>query len=132
MHSNECLCLYTVTKKAVGSSILTIESLEEELNDGIVFIFGGITDAFGAAQDEMTRVMRHIDERANEICGLNKSILLRKSVNIPDLIYDYGGSFREACTRTCQMHNFDQVLVSLFNVIVFDDREFFQYTPLHH
>ena len=106
--------------------------MEEELNDGIVFIFGGITDAFGAAQDEMTRVMRHIDERANVISGLNKSILLRKSVNIPDLIYDYGGSFREACTRTCQMHNFDRVLVSLFNVIVFDDREFFQYTPLHH
>ena len=41
----------TVTKKAAGSSLLTIESLQQELGDGVVFIFGGITDAFGAAQD---------------------------------------------------------------------------------
>jgi hypothetical protein len=56
--------LITVTKKGGGSSDLTIESLEIELGDGIVFLFGGMTDAFVAAQDEMVTVMKHIDQRA--------------------------------------------------------------------
>ena len=107
-----------MSKKAVGSSNLTIESLEEELKEGIVFIFGGLTDAFGAAQDEMIIVMRYIDKRAIELSSVNRTLLLRQSMVIPGLLYDYGGSFREACTRTCQMHNFERVLVSLLDVLM--------------
>ena len=70
------LCM-TVSKKAIGSSNLTIESLKEELQEGIVFIFGGITDAFGAAQDEMIIVMRYIDKQAVKLSSVNKTLLLR-------------------------------------------------------
>lgn len=108
----------TVSKKAIGSSNLTIESLKQELQEGIVFIFGGITDAFGAAQDEMIIVMRYIDKQAVKLSSVNKTLLLRQSIVIPGLVYDYGGTFREACTRTCQMHNFERVLVSLLDVLM--------------
>ena len=115
---NDLQLYMTVSKKAIGSSNLTIESLKEELQEGIVFIFGGITDAFGAAQDEMIIVMRYIDKQAVELSLLNKTLLLRQSIVIPGLVYDYGGTFREACTRTCQMHNFERVLVSLLDVLM--------------
>lgn len=107
----------TVTKKAAGSSLLTIESLQQELGDGVVFIFGGITDAFGAAQDEMISVMRYIDNHAKVVSEIVPGILIRKS-KIDGLFYDHSGTFREACTRTCQMHNFERVLVSLFDVLM--------------
>lgn len=42
----------TVTKKALGSSNITIESLELELKDDIVWIMGNTTAAFGAAVEE--------------------------------------------------------------------------------
>ena len=42
-----------MTKESKGSAALTISSLIKELRDGIVFIFGGVTDAFGAAQEEL-------------------------------------------------------------------------------
>lgn len=38
--------------------MLTLASLKNEIGDGIVFIFGGVTDAFGAAQEEMSIVTR--------------------------------------------------------------------------
>ena len=44
---------HAVTKKSKGSAALTISSLTKEVSDGIVFIFGGVTDAFGAAQEEI-------------------------------------------------------------------------------
>ena len=72
----------TVTKKAVGSAHLTTMSLEDELLWGLIFIFGGVTDAFGAAQEEMLMVMRYIDRRAREMSEENPDILLRKSTII--------------------------------------------------
>jgi hypothetical protein len=48
----------TVTKKALGSSRITIESLETEVGDGIVWIVGITTDAFGAAVEEAALVLR--------------------------------------------------------------------------
>ena len=44
-------------------------------------------------------------------------ILIGKS-KIDGLFYDHSGTFREACTRTCQMHNLERVLVSLFDVLM--------------
>ena len=106
-----------VTKKGAGSADLTIQSLENELGDGIVFLFGGMTDAFVAAQDEMVTVMKHIDQRAKEVSNKSPGILLRKS-KIDGLSYDHSGRFRETSIRTCQMHNFERVLVSLFSTLM--------------
>jgi hypothetical protein len=52
----------TVTKKAIGSSKLTIESLVQELGSGIVYIMGITTDAFGAAIEEAILVLQYIDK----------------------------------------------------------------------
>lgn len=57
----------TVTKKALGSSQLTIESLETEIGDGVVWIMGVTTDAFDAAVEEAILVLRHIDRRASDM-----------------------------------------------------------------
>ena len=48
---------HAVTKKSKGSAALTISSLTKEVSDGIVFIFGGVTDAFGAAHECMSECM---------------------------------------------------------------------------
>ena len=61
----------SVTKKAKGSAELTISSLYKEINDGVVFIFGGITDAFVAAQEELVIVLKDIDARAIVINSYN-------------------------------------------------------------
>jgi hypothetical protein len=108
----------TVTKKAVGSSELTIESLENELGDGIVWIMGITTDAFDAAVEEATLVLRHIDIRANQIYLKNPDVLHRKSLVIPEQVYKYGGNFREVCLRTCQMHNFERILSELISTLM--------------
>jgi hypothetical protein len=50
------LRLDTAVKKALGSSQLAIESLEQDLRDGIVWIMGITTDAFGAAFEEASLV----------------------------------------------------------------------------
>ena len=111
--------LTLVTKKGAGSSELTIQSLEDELGDGIVFLFGGMTDESFAAQDEMVMVMvmKYIDKRAKEVSAKSPGILLRIS-KIEGLSYDHSGCFRETCIRTCQMHNFERVLVSLFSTLM--------------
>lgn len=76
-----------------------------------------MTDAFVAAQDEMVMVMKHIDKRAKEVSAKSPGILLRMS-KIEGLSYDHSGCFRETCIRTCQMHNFERVLVSLFSTLM--------------
>lgn len=88
---------HAVTKKSKGSAALTISSLTKEISDGIVFIFGGVTDAFGAAQEEMLMVLKYIDRKALEISQNNLEYLVRKSSVVPGLIYNYGGIFRQAC-----------------------------------
>ena len=113
------LLLYTtVTKKAVGSSQLTIESLEKEIGDGIVWVMGITTDAFGAAIEEAILVLRHIDTRASEMYLTTPEILQRPSLVIPRQIYKYGGKFREACVRTCQMHNFERILAQMMETLM--------------
>ena len=74
-----------VTKKALGSSQLTIESLETEIGDGIVWIMGVTTDAFGAAVEEEILVLRHIDSRASDMYLLSPETFYRKSLVIPNL-----------------------------------------------
>ena len=108
----------TVTKKALGSSHLTIESLETELGDGIVWIMGITTDAFGAAVEEAKLVLRHIDKRASEIYLQSPDMLHRKSLNITGQVYKYGGKFREQSIRTCQMHNFERILALLLSTLM--------------
>lgn len=73
-----------VTKKALGSSQLTIESLETEIGDGIVWIMGVTTDAFGAAVEEEILVLRHIDSRASDMYLLSPEKFYRKSLVIPN------------------------------------------------
>ena len=58
---------HTVTKKSKESAILTIDSLNKEIDKGVVFIFGGLTDAFGAAQEELLIVLKDIDVKASII-----------------------------------------------------------------
>ena len=106
---------YAVTKKSKGSAALTISSLTSEISDGIVFIFGGVTDAFGAAQEELLMVLKYIDIKATEISQTKPEYLLRKSSSVPGLIYNYGGTFRQACSRSCQMHNYERVLLPLLD-----------------
>ena len=108
----------SVTKKAKGSAELTISSLYKEINDGVVFIFGGITDAFVAAQEELVIVLKDIDARAIVINEKNQEYLQRKSKIVPGLIYNYGGSCRQANIRSCQMHNFERVLLSLLDKVL--------------
>ena len=108
----------SVTKKAKGSAELTMSSLCKEINDGVVFIFGGITDAFVAAQEELVMVLKDIDKKAIAINQMNPGYLKRKSKVAPDLVYDYGGSFRQACLRSCQMHNFERVLLPLLDKVL--------------
>jgi hypothetical protein len=108
----------TVTKKALGSSQLTIESLETELGDGIVWIMGITTDAFGAAVEEAILVLKHIDIRACNIYLQTPDVLHRKSLLIPRQVYKYGGKFRVACVRTCQMHNFERILAQMINILM--------------
>ena len=106
---------HAVTKKSKGSAALTISSLTKEVSDGIVFIFGGVTDAFGAAQEEMLMVLKYIDRKALEISQNNPEYLVRKSSVVPGLIYNYEGTFRQACLRSCQMHNYERVLLPLLD-----------------
>ena len=108
----------TVTKKALGSSRITIESLETEVADGIVWIMGITTDAFGAAVEEAALILKHIDERASQIYLKSPDLLHRRSAIIPGLIYKYGGRFRELCVRTCQMHNFERILANMISTLM--------------
>lgn len=108
----------TVTKKAVGSSKITIESLENELGDGLVWIMGITTDAFGAAVEEAVLVLRHIDSRAEKLTITQQNLLHRPSLVIPGQVYKYGGRFRESCVRTCVMHNFERILASMINILM--------------
>ena len=84
-----------MTKKAKGSAELTISSLYKEINDGIVFIFGGITDAFVAAQEELIIVLKDIDAKAVTINEKNPEYLQRKSEIVPGLVYNYGGQYKK-------------------------------------
>jgi hypothetical protein len=108
----------TVKKKAVGSSQLTIESLEKEVGDGIVWIMGITTDAFGAAIEEAILISRHIDRRASDMYLTTPDVLHRPSLVIPRQVYKYGGKFREACVRTCQMHNFERILAQMIQTLM--------------
>ena len=108
----------TVTKKAVGSSRITIESLESEIGDGIVWIMGATTDAFGAAVEEAILVMQHIDRRAENIHLTSPHHLERRSTVMPDQVYSYAGRFRSSCVRTCQMHNFERILAQLISTLM--------------
>jgi hypothetical protein len=108
----------TVTKKALGSSQLTIESLETELGDGVVWVMGITTDAFGAAVEEAKLVLRHIDTRGSEMYLQNPDKLIRKSSVISRQAYKYGGKFREMSVRTCQMHNFERILALLLSTLM--------------
>ena len=65
----------------------------------------------------MISVMRYIDNQAKVVSEKVPGILIRKS-KIEGLFYDHSGTFRETSTRTCQMHNFERVLVSLFDVLM--------------
>ena len=112
----------TVTKKALGISNITIESLESELKDGIVWIMGITTDAFGAAVEEAGLVVKYIDQRASKSYLTSPSILHRSSVNIPGQIYKYGGEFRVLCVRTCQMHNFERILATILSTLMGSQR----------
>ena len=104
-----------MTKKAKGSSVLTLASLKNEIGDGIVFIFGGVTDAFGAAQEEMLIVLREIDSLALLMHAKNPDYLRRQSKIVEGLVYEYWGNFRQVCLRSCQMHNFERVLIILLD-----------------
>ena len=104
-----------MTKKAKGSSVLTLASLKNEIGDGIVFIFGGVTDAFGAAQEEMLIVLREIDSLALLMHAKNPDYLRRQSKIVEGLVYEYWGNFRQVCLRSCQMHNFERVLITLLD-----------------
>ena len=97
---------------------LTIESLEKEIGDGIVWVMGITTDAFGAAIEEATPVLSHIDTRASDMYLTRPEILQRPSLVIPRQIYKYGGKFREACVRTCQMHNFQRILAQMIETLM--------------
>lgn len=108
----------TVTKKAVGSSNITIESLEDEIGDGIVWIMGITTDAFGADVEEAVLGLKHIDSCAEVLTLCRPTFLHRASLKVPDQFYKYGGKFREACIRTCMMHNFERILASMINILM--------------
>lgn len=107
-----------MTKKSKGSSNLTMASLKGEVAEGIVFLYGGVTDAFGAAQNEMIIVLREIDKLAKKIYEQKPSYLQRNSEVVPNLVYKYGGEFRQACLRSCQVHNFERVLIPLLDKLL--------------
>lgn len=109
---------HTATKKSKESAILTIDSLNKEIDKGVVFIFGGLTDAFGAAQEELLIVLKDIDVKASIIKNSTPNYFCRKSDVLPGLVYDYGGAFRQACLRSCQMHNFERVLIPLLDKLL--------------
>ena len=109
---------HTVTKKSKESMILTIESLNKEIDKGVVFIFGGLTDAFGAAHEELLIVLKDIDVKASIIKNSTPNYLCRKSDVLPGLVYDYGGALRQACLRSCQMHNFERVPIPLLDKLL--------------
>ena len=88
---------HTVTKKSKESAILTIDSLNKEIDKGVVFIFVFITDEFGAAQEELLIVLKDIDVKASIIKNSTTNYLCRKSDVLPGLVYDYGGALRQAC-----------------------------------
>ena len=98
--------------------MLTLASLKDEIGDGIVFIFGGVTDAFGAAQEEMSIVLREIDALALLMHARDPNYLRRQSKIVEGLVYEYGGNFRQVCLRSCQMHNFERVLITLLDKLL--------------
>ena len=108
----------TVTKKAVGSSKLTIESLQKEIGIGMVWIMGITTDAFGAAVEEAVIVLKHIDQLAMELYMTSPHLLQRQSKIVPGLTYTYGGKFRQACVRSCEMHNIERVLAHVLHSLM--------------
>lgn len=77
----------TVTKKAVGSSKLTIETLQKEIGIGMVWIMGITTDAFGAAVEEAVIVLKHIDQLAMELYMTSPHLLERQSKIVHGLTY---------------------------------------------
>lgn len=109
---------YTVSKKAENSAKLTSQSLEEQLGDGIAFIMGITTDAFGAAKDEAIKVLQYIDGRAVEISLTKPELLRRHSVVILGQTYDYNGKFRVLVHLTCQMHNYERVLSPILSIFM--------------
>lgn len=98
--------------------MLTIESLMKELGDGVIYIMGITTDAFGAAVEEGILVLKHIDKIAMKMSAEVPGVLRRDSTAIPGQSYDYGGRFRELCIRTCQMHNFERILSLIINMLM--------------
>ena len=82
-------------------------------------IFGGTTDGFGAAQNELLKLLTWADECAG---GLTKEehadYLSVKSLVDDSQIYDYGGKFRVKRRRFCIMHNFERIIEQFLKTLL--------------
>ena len=45
-------------------------------------------------------------------------LLQRQSKIVPGLTYTYGGKFRQACVRSCEMHNIERVLAHVLHSLM--------------
>ena len=92
------------SKKAAISFNSSKESIENEITEaGVILIIGGTTDSFGAAQNELLRLLSWADECAERLNEEERITFLRMQSLIDESqVYDYGGKFRITRRRYCQ------------------------------
>ena len=102
----------SASKKATISFNASKESIENEITKkGVSLIFGGTTDGFGAAQNELLKLLTWADECAGGLTPEEHADYLSvKSLVDDSQIYDYGGKFRVKRRRFCIMHNFERII----------------------
>jgi hypothetical protein len=97
--------VHALTKAHTASSRLIDSILADVGDEGLSRVFGGTTDAFGAAVATMQEMLQAADTKA---ANLPQPLQYQCRSN-PTVVLDWSVPFRQLCQFTCLMHAFERI-----------------------